>query len=83
MESCYWYNVKHDKRGFQSAGAWGILALLTGRGESVGRAFSRPYRLAPDFSVKDRQYRTDLREQFKDDIAQLEEVMDGLFETVG
>lgn len=74
----YLYNVKRASEGQESsslcsAGAWGILLLFNSRGSSVGRAFATPYEQAEQVKIPDKQFRTDLREQFKKDLEKLEE----------
>lgn len=68
----YFYNVKETDGKLQSAGAWGILMLFTGHGDSVTRAMSQPYRLARDVKIPDKQFRTDLINEFKEDFEKLE-----------
>jgi phosphoribosylamine---glycine ligase len=79
LDDVYLYNVKlgdtedsKDQTKLASAGAWGILLLPTGRGDTVGRAFAKPYRVAEQARIPDKQYRTDLVEQFKKDFDKIE-----------
>ena len=70
----YLYNVRaaeDDPTKLQSAGAWGILLLFLGSATTVGRALSHPYRLAEEVRIPDKQYRTDLVKQFRDDFEKL------------
>ena len=73
--NAYLYNVKQVDGKLYTAGAWGIVLLFTGRGGSIGSAFSEPYRMAERVRVSDKQYRLDLTEQFKGDMAKLESIL--------
>lgn len=66
----FWYNVrthKDDPNRIVSAGAWGILALFTGHGDSIASSMSRPMKLAEKVRITDKQYRTDLVKVFKEE----------------
>jgi phosphoribosylamine-glycine ligase len=69
----YYYNVKRNEAGLASAGAWGILLLLTGFGDTPGRALAQPSKMAKELRIKNRQYRTDLVKAFEADLEKLEE----------
>jgi phosphoribosylamine--glycine ligase len=71
----FFYNVKKNDRGLCSAGAWGILSLHTGIGDTVKEAFEKPYKQVEKVRVKDKQYRTDLVEQFDKDLKQMDEIL--------
>jgi hypothetical protein len=76
IKDTYFYNVKKgDRTALASAGVWGILALFTGSGDSVKKAFKVPQRLAEDIHISNKQYRTDLVEEFEKDLEQLEQVL--------
>jgi phosphoribosylamine---glycine ligase len=71
----YLYNVKRgDITELETAGIWGILMLLTGAGKSISDSFEKPYEMAEALHVSNKQYRTDLVEQFEEDFAQLEKM---------
>lgn len=70
------YNVKTNDSGLCTAGAWGILLLLTSHSETLGRAYSAPYRMAEQVRVKGKQYRTDLVEVFKKDVEKLQQMLE-------
>jgi len=75
QRSTYLYNVKGDKDNeLVSAGAWGILLLLTHNASSVRGALRQPLERAKELKIKNKQYRTDLADRFLDDIAKLEAV---------
>jgi phosphoribosylamine-glycine ligase len=74
----YLYNVKkhpEDPQKLVSAGAWGLVCLFTGSGTSVSRCLSRPYDLAEKVRIPDKQFRTDLVDQFKEDMEKLAELV--------
>lgn len=75
-KNVYLYNVKETDGRLYTAGAWGILLLLTGRGGSIGSCLSEPYTTAERVRVSDKQYRLDLTEQFKGDMGKLESALD-------
>jgi len=82
----YWFNVRSGDRTtkLRTAGAWGIVACLLGYGSSVRSAFKAPYELAEKLKLPDKQYRTDLIDQFKNDLAKLEDfVPNGIYAHVG
>jgi phosphoribosylamine-glycine ligase len=69
----YLYNVKADKDNeLVSAGAWGILALLTHRAGTVNGAMRGPLERCKELKIKNKQFRTDLAERFNEDLAKLE-----------
>jgi phosphoribosylamine-glycine ligase len=75
----YLYNVKADKDNeLVSAGAWGILALLTHRAGTVNGALRGPLERCKELKIKNKQFRTDLATQFNADLAKLE-VMNAVY----
>jgi phosphoribosylamine-glycine ligase len=79
-DSVYWYNVKE---GPASAGAWGLICLTLGVGTSIASAFRKPYEIAGRLRLQDKQYRNDLIEEFKSDLASLEELTNGVLKRMG
>jgi phosphoribosylamine---glycine ligase len=75
-DNVYLYNVKSVGGKLYTAGAWGILLLLTGSGSNISGALRVPYDMAERVRVSDKQYRLDLVGQFKDDLRKLEAVLD-------
>lgn len=76
LEDVYLYNVKKGERtALASAGVWGILMLFTGSGDSAKKAFKMPQKLAEDIHVSNKQYRTDLVEEFQKDLDTLEGIL--------
>lgn len=72
-DETYLYNVKWDKDNqLVSAGAWGILMLLTHRAGTISGAMRQPLTRAKDLKIKNKQFRTDLAERFKEDLDVLE-----------
>jgi phosphoribosylamine-glycine ligase len=69
----YLYNVKSNDNGLCTAGAWGIVALFTGRSTNPARALAKPLEAAKQLRLKNKQYRTDLAERFKEDLEALSE----------
>jgi phosphoribosylamine---glycine ligase len=65
------YDVKMVEDKLQSAGSYGILLLFTGHGDTVGKALSHPQRMAEQVRIPDKQYRTDLVMEFKEDFEKL------------
>lgn len=72
LDDIYMYNVKMLGSKMYSAGAWGILLLLTGAGSTIKQALAVPYRQCADLRIGDMQYRTDLVAQFTDDMQKLD-----------
>lgn len=71
--STFWYNVKHDDSGnFQTAGAWGIVALFTGHSTDPRRAVDKPLDVVRGLRLKNKQFRTDLAKQFTKDLETLD-----------
>ena len=69
----YLYNVKLDDKGeLCSAGAWGILMLITGRYGTINGALASPLEAAETLRVKNKQFRTDLAKVFTRDLSELE-----------
>jgi phosphoribosylamine-glycine ligase len=69
----YLYNVKENEEGdLVSAGAWGILLLLTSSGNSIVSAMRQPLERAKELRIKNKQFRTDLVDRFKEDMKKLE-----------
>ena len=71
----YLYNVKRAEDvpvDYVSAGAWGIIALLLGKGDTIAKALNKPYKALEDIKIKDMMYRTDLKDAFKDDYEEIE-----------
>ena len=72
-DNTYWYNVKRDDDGnFCTAGAWGIVALLTSHITNPERAIAKAQDFVKDIRLKNKQYRTDLGKQFVKDLETLE-----------
>lgn len=72
----YIFNIKAGNvTRFATAGAWGILACIIGTGETVKRAFRKPYEVADNLYVSNKQYRTDLVKQFEEDFEKLESII--------
>jgi phosphoribosylamine--glycine ligase len=76
QEKTYLYNVKQNKSGLCSAGAWGILLLFTGYGRSIEAALAEPMEMCKKVRVKNKQYRTDLVEQFTKDLRKIENLLE-------
>lgn len=73
-QGVYWYNVKQDDDGnFCTAGAWGIVALFTGRSSNPRAAVDKPLEIVRGVRLKNKQYRTDLGKQFVKDLETLEQ----------
>ena len=71
----YLYNVKLDADGeLVSAGAWGIIALLTGKTGSPKGVFRPLVERASRLKLKNKQYRTDLGVRFAEDIDKLMQI---------
>src|SRR5262249_21065928 len=71
----YWYNVKKDSDGhLVSAGAWGVIALVTAFSTDAGRAVAKPLDTLHSLKLKSKQYRTDLHKVFVQDMEKLEEM---------
>ena len=73
LDHTYLYNVKEDDDGLCTAGAWGIVALFTGRSVNPARALDRPLDCAKRVRLKNKQCRTDLAKQFSKDLDLLSE----------
>lgn len=71
LRHTYLYNVKSVENELVSAGAWGILLLFLGRGATLGRSFSKPYEFAKEARIPNKQYRTDLLAQFREDMEKI------------
>lgn len=72
----YLYNVKRGEvTKLATAGAWGILMLFTGSAKTISEAFKKPYAYAEKLHVSNKQYRTDLVQEFEKDLAELEEII--------
>jgi len=71
----YVYNVKASKDDSEaslvSAGAWGILLLLTHQGTDLKRIYTHLQGRAKDLKIKNKQYRTDLAKRFEEDLEKL------------
>lgn len=73
QRNTYLYNVKADRDGeLVSAGAWGILLLLTHRAQRITTSLNPSLKRAADLKIKNKQYRTDLAARFLDDVEKLE-----------
>lgn len=48
----------------ESAGAWGIIGILTGYGKNPEQAFEQPYKMAEKIKLSQKQFRHDLPEYF-------------------
>jgi phosphoribosylamine-glycine ligase len=75
----YWYNVKASEDRIVSAGAWGIICLTLGSGNTIAGSFRNANALAESLRLQDKQYRIDLSSEFKKSM----ETLDGLYEHVG
>lgn len=74
----YLYNVKRGSiTELETAGVWGILMLLTSSGKTIEDSFKKPYKMAEDLHVSNKQYRTDLVEQFEEDLVKLDRMLEG------
>lgn len=73
------YNVKKDPESgnLVSAGAWGILLLLTHQASSINGCLRKPLERAKELKIKGKQFRTDLPERFKEDLEKLEAAVGG------
>jgi phosphoribosylamine-glycine ligase len=72
FNNTYLYNVKADDEGnLVSAGAWGILVLLTHHATTVSGSFRPLVERAGELKIKNKQFRTDLAERFKQDLSEL------------
>ena len=58
-------NVMSQDEKIVTAGAWGIVGILTGYGKTIEESFKDPYRIADKMVLSNKQYRTDLPEYFK------------------
>jgi phosphoribosylamine--glycine ligase len=75
IRSAYWYNVKKDSDGnFVSAGAWGVIGLITARGSDPRGVMARPLDTLRSLKLKNKQFRTDLHKVFAKDLEKLEEL---------
>jgi phosphoribosylamine-glycine ligase len=80
-DNIYWYNVAKMDNRLYSAGAWGIIGLTLGSGNSIKSSFRRAYEIAERLRIQDKQYRNDLADEFKISLSELEEFSDvSLFE---
>lgn len=75
QDKTYLYNVKQNQSGLCSAGAWGILLLFNDRGRSPESALAEPLADAEKVRVKNKQFRTDLADQFNKDLRRLGAVL--------
>lgn len=75
-EKTYLYNVKRNESGLCTAGAWGIVLLFNGYGKTVEAALNGPLQMCDKLRLKNKQYRTDLVEQFQHDLRKLDAVME-------
>ena len=57
-------NVMEQDGQLATAGAWGILGVLTGYGKTIQEAFDTPYKIAKRMEVPQKQYRTDMADYF-------------------
>lgn len=74
QRDAYWYNVKKDSAGnLVTAGAWGIVGLVTAHSSDPRAALSKPLRSFEELKLKNKQYRTDLHKVFVDDLEKLEQ----------
>jgi hypothetical protein len=73
ISEAYWYNVKKDSEGnLVSAGAWGVIAIITAFSTDPGRAVAKPLDTLKALKLKNKQYRTDLHRVFVEDMRKLE-----------
>jgi phosphoribosylamine--glycine ligase len=77
QKDCALFNVRRSAEGkLESAGAWGIILVITGWGNSIPNSYEVPYRIAERLKLPDKQYRTDLVEQFEKDFRKVERMLE-------
>jgi phosphoribosylamine-glycine ligase len=81
----YWYNVKKDEGSTNvvSAGAYGLICLLTHSASSITTAFAKPYQIADKLRLHEKQYRLDLAKQFNESYERYEALVSPAIKTGG